>query len=131
MSSHAESSVTQVCRALLSERSKSSAVFAVGFSEESIGGLVEVLADLDDPPSVQVIAAESVLKWLRRDFHLASTAGDLVATETLSLQVPGKETFEPALAVDEESVVSVVTAGSRAVGLGTDDAEFVARSCAT
>ena len=126
MSSHVAPSVAEVLRALLGERSESSGVFAVGFTEEPVAALVEVLVDLDDPPSVRVLATESVLKWLRRDFHLASTAADLVAAETLSLQVPGEETFEPALAVDEESVVSVVTAGSRAVGLGTDDAEFVA-----
>ena len=126
MSSHVAPSVAEVLRALLGERSESSGVFAVGFTEKPVAALVEVLADLDDPPSVRVLATESVLKWLRRDFHLASTAADLVAAETLSLQVPGEETFEPALAVDEESVVSVVTAGSRAVGLGTDDTEFVA-----
>ena len=126
MSSHVAPSVAEVLRALLGERSESSGVFAVGFTEKSVAALVEVLADLDDSPSVRVLATESVLKWLRRDFHLASTAADLVAAETLSLQVPGEETFEPALAVDEESVVSVVTAGSRAVGLGTDEAEFVA-----
>ena len=126
MSSHVAPSVAEVLRALLGERSESSGVFAVDFTEKPVAALVEVLADLDDPPSVRVLATESVLKWLRRDFHLASTAVDLVAAETLSLQVPGEETFEPALAVDEESVVSVVTAGSRAVGLGTDDTEFVA-----
>ena len=121
MSSHVAPSVAEVLRTLLGERSESSGVFAVDFTEKPVAALVEVLADLDDPPSVRVLATESVLKWLRRDFHLASTAADLVAAETLSLQVPGEETFEPALAVDEESVISVVTAGSRAVGLGTDD----------
>lgn len=126
MSSHVAPSVAEVLRALLSERSELSEVFVVGFTEEPIAALVEVLADLDDSPSVQVLTTESLLKWLRSDFHLASTAADLVAAETLSLQVPGEETFEPALVVDEESVVSVVTAGNRAVALGTDDAEFVA-----
>jgi hypothetical protein len=126
ISSHVAPSVAEVLRALLSERSELSEVFVVGFTEEPIAALVEVLADLDDSPSVRVLTTESLLKWLRSDFHLASTAADLVAAETLSLQVPGEETFEPALVVDEESVVSVVTAGNRAVALGTDDAEFVA-----
>jgi hypothetical protein len=126
MSSHAEPAVDEVLRALLSERYELSELFAVGFTEESVGALVDVLTDLDDPPLVRVLAAESVLKWLRRDFHLASTAADLIAAETLSLRVPDEETFEAALVADEESVVSVVTAGNRAVGLSTDDAEFVA-----
>ena len=46
MSSHVAPSVAEVLRALLSERSELSEVFVVGFTEEPIAALVEVLADL-------------------------------------------------------------------------------------
>ncbi|WP_273837217.1 DUF5821 family protein [Halococcus sp. PRR34] len=99
-------------------------VFAVGFNAESVEALVEVLADLDDPPRVQLMTEESVLKALRSEFELASMAAELVAAETLSLRTT-HELFENALVVMEEVVISVVPTGRTVAGLVSDDGEFV------
>ncbi|MGN8216313.1 transcriptional regulator TbsP [Halococcus salifodinae] len=124
-SSHVAPTVAEVYRTILADMSESSEVFVAGLVEETTAGLVEVLADLDEPPLVRLLAQESLVKWLRRDFHLASTAVDLVADEILSLRVTD-HVFESGLVVGEESVTSIVMPDDRAAGLGTDDTEFVA-----
>ena len=123
-SSEVASTVAEVYRAILTDMPASSEVFVAGLAEEPTAALVEVLAALDEPPMVRLLARESVLKWLRRDFHLASTAADLVADETLSLRATEHE-FESDLVVGEESVISTVRTDDRAAGLETDDAELV------
>jgi hypothetical protein len=116
--------VAEVHRAVLADMPASNEVFAAGLTTEPTVALIEVLADLDGPPTVRLLARESVLKWLRRDFHPASTAADLAVEGTLSLRTT-EDRFENGLVVGEETVVSVVTTDERIAGLGTDDAEFV------
>ncbi|EMA47737.1 hypothetical protein C450_20491 [Halococcus salifodinae DSM 8989] len=109
-------------RAVLPE--EVSEILGVGFDEDSVEELIEILRALDDPPRVRLLAAESVLKWLRSDFVLASTAADLIAAETLSVRTTD-EPFENMLVVTDEEVVSVVPAGETVAGLVSDDSEFV------
>lgn len=99
-------------------------IFAVGFGAESVEALIEILADLDDPPKIRLMTEESVLKSLRSRFELASMAAGLVAAETLSLRTT-HELFENALVVMEEVVISVVPTGRTVAGLVSDDGEFV------
>lgn len=109
-------------RAVLTE--EASGVLGVGFDEDGVEDLIEVLRALDDPPRVRLLVEESVLKWLRNDFVLASTAADLIGAETLSLRTTD-ESFENMLIVADEEVVSVVPAGETVAGLVSDDSEFV------
>ena len=124
MSSQVAPTVAEVHRALLNETSGSSELFMTGFTEETTAAVIAVLGDLDEPPTIRLLASESVLKWLRRDFHLASTAADLVAAEKLSLRT-AEESVRNAVVVGEESVVSLVVTSGRAAGLHTDDTVFV------
>ncbi|EMA48426.1 transcriptional regulator TbsP [Halococcus salifodinae] len=117
--------VAEVYRASFVDVPASNEIYVAGLGEDSTAGLIEVLADLDEPPTVWLLARESHLKWLRRDFQLASTAADLVADETLSLRVTEDE-FESGLVVGEDSVISLVQTADQVAGLRTDDAEFVA-----
>ena len=121
-SNHVEMTVSEVFDAFLTD--ESGEVFAVGFDEEAVDNLIEVVAGLDDPPTIRILTRESVLKWLRGDFLMASTAAELIASDTLSLRTTN-DRFENKLLVTDESVVSLVTAGEHAAGLATDDAEFV------
>lgn len=121
-SSQVAATITDVHRAILTDTSGE--VFAVGLAEEATEGLVNVVADLAEPPTVRVLARDSVLKWLRDDFLSASIAANIRSTGALSLRT-SEEPFENVLLVTEEAVVSLVVAGDRAAGLVTDDAEFV------
>jgi hypothetical protein len=74
-------------------------------------------------PTVGVLADESVLKRLTRDFKLASVAADLVDAGRLELfEYDGTDNT---LLVTEESVVAVVDAGGQVAGLATDDEAFI------
>ncbi|WP_273837420.1 DUF5821 family protein [Halococcus sp. PRR34] len=117
--------VAEVYRASFADVPASSEIYVAGLGEDSIAGFIEVLADLDDPPTARLLARESHLKWLRRDFQLASTAADLVADETVSLRVT-EDKFESGLVVGEDSVISIVQTDDQVAGLRTDDAEFIA-----
>ncbi|EMA55746.1 transcriptional regulator TbsP [Halococcus salifodinae] len=98
--------------------------FTVGFSAESVEALIEVLADLDDPPRVRLMTEESVLKALRSEFELASMAAELVAAEALSLRTTD-EPFENALVITEKTMISVIPSERTVAGLVSDDGEFV------
>ena len=115
-------SVAELFDAVLADTSGE--VFVVGFDEERTETLVEVLADLDGPPTVHLLVRESVLKWLRGDFLAASTAADLIDSGDLSLRT-SEGPFENTLLVAEESVVAVVAAGDQVGGLVADDSAFV------
>ena len=88
--------------------------------------LEELLGTLatDDGPTVELLAAESVLKETARDFKLASAAADLRDAGRLELRV--HEGTDNTLLVTESSVVAVVSAGGRAAGIVADDEGFVA-----
>ena len=117
-----EANVSNVLQEVLKDTTGE--VFAIGLREDVTKSLVNVLDEFTDPPTVRIITEESVLKWVREDFLLASTAADLKADEILSWRA-SDEPVRSTLIVTENSVVSVVPAGERTAGLLTDDAEFV------
>jgi hypothetical protein len=119
-----ESTATDVYRTLLVDTPPSTEVFAVDPAKEPAAALVDALAGIDDPPTVRLLIAEEVLKWLRRDFHLASTAADLADAGTLSIWT-SEDAVANATLTTEESVLSLVSTDSYTAGLTTNDAEFV------
>ena len=118
-----ETSVVESLRSVLDEASGE--VLAVNFDEQAMSGLVETLSEVDDPPSVRLLAGENVLKWLREDFMLASAAAELIEAETLAVRA-ATESLENTLVVTEETVVSLLTPDDEhSAALVTDDEEFV------
>ena len=99
-------------------------LLSTGFDEALTEALITVLGERDDPPDAHLLTTESVLKWVRDDFVLASEAADLIESETLSMRT-GESVSEDRLIITEESVVSLVTAGEHTAGLPTDNEEFV------
>ena len=117
-------SVTENLRTILTEASGE--VIAVGFDEDATRELVEILAESEDPPQVRLLVREDVLKWLRDDFMLASTAAELLAAETLDMRA-APEQLDGTLVVTEETVVSLlIPDDEHSAALVTDDEEFVA-----
>jgi hypothetical protein len=117
-------SVAENLRTILAEASGE--VIAVGFDEEATRQLVEILAESEDPPQVRLLVREDVLKWLRDDFVLASTAAELLEADTLELRA-APERLDGTLVVTEEVVVSLLTPDDEhSAALVTDDEEFVA-----
>ena len=99
---------------------------AVGFDEDSTRALVEILAESDEPPKVRLLAEEDVLKWLRDDFVLASTAAELLEADSLEVRA-ATDRLDGALVMSEEMVVSLLTPDAEhSAAFVTDDAEFVA-----
>ena len=90
----------------------------------SVERLVAVLADLDSPPTVRLLAFDDTLKTVLDDFLVASMAADLVADGTLSLRTTEDAGTGPVI-VTGETVVSLVTTDQRVAALGTDDEAFV------
>jgi hypothetical protein len=122
-SEQVESSVTESLRPILTE--ESGTVLAAGFGEESTRALVEILAESEEPPRVRLLVREEVLKWLRDDFVLASTAAELLEADTLELRAAA-ERLGDALMVTEATVVSLLTPDvEHSAALVTDDEEFV------
>jgi hypothetical protein len=118
-----KASVAEILRMVCDEEAEE--ILAVGLDEESTGSLVEVLAERDTPPSVRLLVRDDVLKWLRDDFLLASTAAELLEADALELRA-ATERLESTLLVTEESVVSLLTPDDEhSAGLATDDEEFV------
>jgi hypothetical protein len=123
-SEHVGPSVAENLRTILTE--ESGEVIAVGFDEESTGELVKILAESEEPPNVRLLVREGVLKWLRDDFVLASTAAELIEAETLELRAAA-ERLDGTLLVTEETVVSLlIPDDEHSAALVTDDEEFVA-----
>ena len=116
-------SVAENLRMILAEESGD--VIAVGFDEDSTGKLVEILAESEEPPNVRLLVREEVLKWLRDDFVLASTAAELLEADTLELRA-ASEWLEDTLIVAEETVVSLLTPDDEhSAALATADEAFV------
>ena len=97
---------------------------ATGLSTGGVEALLDVLAESDDPPTVRLLATESVLKTVTSDFTVAGTAADLVAAGVLSLRTTEERLDGPLLCTDE-AVVSVVSTDEHAAGLVTRDETFV------
>jgi hypothetical protein len=118
------SSVAENLRTLLAEASGE--IIAVGFDEGATGDLVEILAESEEPPNVRLLVEEDVLKWLRDDFVLASTAAELLEANRLELRAAAPEQLDGELVVTEEAVVSLLTPDDdQSAALVTDDREFV------
>ena len=97
---------------------------AMGLSTGGVKGLLDVLGESDDPPTVRLLATESVLKTVTSDFTVAGTAADLVVAGVLSLRTTEERLDGPLLCTDE-AVVSVVSTDEHAAGLVTRDETFV------
>ena len=97
---------------------------AMGLSTGGVEALLDVLAESDDPPTVRLLATESVLKTVTSDFTVAGTAADLVVAGVLSLRTTEERLDGPLLCTDE-AVVSVVSTDEHAAGLVTRDETFV------
>jgi predicted nucleic acid-binding protein len=117
-----ERNETEVCRTVLDDAPDG--VLAVGLSADVIDGLLTVLTEREDSPTIRVLAAESVLKELVSDFTVASTIADFVASDVLSLRTATSRLDGPLL-LTEDRVISIVSTGDRTAGLATDDDEFV------
>jgi hypothetical protein len=117
-------SVAENLRMILADASGE--VIAVGLDENTTRELVEILAESDEPPNVRLLAGDDVLKWLRDDFMLASTAAELREADVLELRAAA-ERLDDTLLVTEEMVVSLLTPDDgQSAALATDDEEFVA-----
>jgi len=103
-------------------------VYAICPSRETIDDLVTVLDAVEAPPTVHLLAPERTLKDVTEDFMVAGAAADLVEDEVLTIRTT--ETDSGTLLVDENVVVSVVSAGDMAAGLVTRDDAFVDRALA-
>ena len=99
-------------------------VFAVGFSEKELPELIEVLRSMDSGPTVCLLCRGSVLRWLRRDFILASAVADLIDAGRISMR-SSDERFENMLLVTGGTVVSIVPAAECIGELVSADGEFV------
>ena len=102
----------------------SGTVFAVGFDDEELTELVEVLRTMSNGPTVRLLVRESVLRRLRRDFVPASMTAELIEAGQLSVRA-SDEPFANMLLVTEEAVIAVVPTVERVGGLVSTDEEFV------
>ena len=122
-SNQVRTSVGENLRTILAE--ESGEIVAVGFDEDSTREFIEVLAESDEPPKARLLVEEDVLKWVRDDFILASTAADLLEEGTLEVRA-ATDQLDGALVVTEETIISLLTSDKHSAALVTDDAEFVA-----
>jgi len=99
-------------------------LYVIGPSATVIEELVEVGTDVEDPPVIRLLAAESTLKDAVDDFLVAGRAADLVAEDCLTLRTvdspPGAD-----IVASEADVTALVVAGESAAALSTDDDGFV------
>ncbi|EMA56263.1 hypothetical protein C451_03344 [Halococcus thailandensis JCM 13552] len=123
-SEHVGQSVAENLRTILGDASGE--VIAVGLDENATRELVGMLAESEEPPNVRLLAGDDVLKWLRDDFMLASTAAELREADVLELRAAG-ERLDDTLLMAEEMVVSLLMpTDEQSAALVTDDEEFVA-----
>ncbi|MEF8882572.1 MAG: DUF5821 family protein [Halapricum sp.] len=116
-----ESEIENILETTLTSTEK---LVVVNPSRKTIRELVSSMDAVEEVPAVNVLAEERALKDVMDDFLVASSAADLVASDTLTLRVLEGEPVN-SLLVSPESVVSVVTAGDKVAGLTTTDGEFV------
>ena len=116
-----ETSTTDLLHRILSD--EPGEMFIVHPEKEVVEALCEVLKEMDTPPKIRLLAQESVLKDIRRNYRTASAAADLVEDRTLSLRTTD-EIPTNSLVVTDESIVALVSTGTQIAGLVTDDSEF-------
>ncbi|WP_459191351.1 transcriptional regulator TbsP [Halosimplex sp. J119] len=105
-------------------RDSSGLVYAVNPTRETLTELIFRLHDVEDPPTVRLLAPGDPIKDVMADFIVAGHAADLVDADTLGLRVLD-ETPAASLLVTESSVVSLVSAGDQVGGLTATDEAFV------
>ena len=99
-------------------------ILAIGLGKKTTTTLIKELDEVETPPTVRLLATNTVFRWIRDDFVTASTATELVAADTLSLRVlPDPATNQ--LLITENQVLSIVHADSLTACTATDDTEFV------
>ncbi|WP_049998841.1 transcriptional regulator TbsP [Halococcus sediminicola] len=122
-SSQVRTSVDKNLRTILAE--ESGEIIAVDLDEDSTRELVEILAESDDPPKARLLVEEDVLKWVRDDFELASTAAELLESDILEVRA-ATDRLDGAVVVTGERVISLLTPDDEhSAALVTDDEEFV------
>lgn len=104
---------------------ESGPIHVIGPSKAVIDEIVEVGTELEEPPKINLLAAESTLKDVVDDFLVASHAADLIEADVLSLRTldspPGND-----IAVSDSEVTALIEVGGTAASLSTEDAEFLA-----
>jgi hypothetical protein len=93
-------------------------------SRETVRGLVAVLAESDDPPTVRLFVAEQPLKSLVDDFLVASAIADLVEAGRLVVRTLS-EVPNNAILVSDDAVAALVESEGGAGALTTTDDSFV------
>jgi len=114
--------IDETARTLLTDAGGS--VLVVDPSERAVEALVDVAVELDDPPTLQLLAEESSMKRVMEDFLVASNAADLVEAGVLEIRTadvaPGNE-----LLLTESRLAALVWANGTVAALTTEDASFV------
>jgi hypothetical protein len=104
----------------------SSKVLISGPPPEAIEQLVAVLRNLDDPPTVELLAPESTLRSAMSDFLVASPAADLTTADQLAIRANTTQP-ESFVFLAEDAVTFVAAGNMQAAGLATNDSAFVNR----
>lgn len=122
-SNQVRTSVDKNLRTILAE--ESGEIIAVDFDEDSTREFVEILAESEEPPKARLLVDEDVLKWLRDDFVLASTAAELLESDILEVRA-ATDRLDGAVVVAGERIISLLTPDNEhSAALVTDDEEFV------
>jgi len=99
-------------------------VLVVDPSERVVEEIVDAATELDGPPTLRLLADESTLKAVMKDFLVASNAADLIDAGDLSMRTadiePGNE-----LLITEDELTALVWARGAVAALSTDESEFV------
>src|SRR5699024_5469821 len=112
-----ETSTTDLLHRILSD--EPGEMFIVHPEKEVVEALCEVMREMDTPPKIRLLAHESVLKDIRRNYRTASAAADLIENGALSIRTTG-ETPTNSLVVTDEKIVALVSTGTQIAGLVTD-----------
>jgi hypothetical protein len=98
--------------------------YVVSPTEQIIEDLIEVAGDLDEAPTLRLLADGRTVRKVMEDFIIASSAADLIDRGVLEIKTTETDAGNTVL-VTEQSVMAVVTAGGHVAGLTTADGEFV------
>jgi len=99
--------------------------YVVDPDESLIEDLIEVAGEFDgDLPTIRMLAEGRTVRKVMEDFIVASSAADLIESDSLEVRTV-EDRSSNTLLVTPESVLAVVTAGGQVAGLATADGEFV------
>jgi len=118
--------LNEILETILSRRSGD--VYVVHPTRETIEELVHVAVDYEgDLPTINLLADDRSLREVMDDFLVASNAADLVHSGVLELR-SSDDSAGQSLVLTEDTVVALVSAGTRTGGLRTDDDAFVTKA---